>query len=286
MSFFRTAFRNKSFTDIIYILSTLYLGVILGAVRGFLFAKFLGPYYLGINNSLALIQQYGTNSNLGLQQGMTKLFPISRNKGNIEESYQYRDQSFSLTIIFTTALVFVGVITTWTFFHHYSLIYKIGATAYLLDLILYQYFIFYSGLSKSLLKFKVASSAKLILTASYVLFGIILVYYFSIWGVFIAILIKYIFTFIVFKKIGESFNISFKFNKRILLNLFKHGLILTALNLLITFIFTIDRIYIIKYFSIIQLGYYGFALTFSTLVVQFTSSISSFIYPVKRVLIL
>lgn len=270
---------NKSLTDILYILFSQYFIVIISGLRGFIFAKLLGPYFLGINNSLLLIQQYGANSNLGLQQGLMKLFPKYRASNNFDKIELYKNQSFSLTIIFTTIITCIGLIFTWTYFSSYDLVYKVGASLYLLELVIFQYYIFLSGISKSLMRFKLASSAELVLVSSQVVLGIVLVYFYSIWGLFVTILLKYLFVFFIFKRCPEKFKLQYSFDKEILIDLFKNGLILTALNLILTFVYTLDRLFIIKFFTIELLGYYSLALTFGSLITQFTSSLSSFLYP-------
>jgi O-antigen/teichoic acid export membrane protein len=272
-------FRSRSFIDLLFLLSTQYAGQVLNVIRGIIVARLLGPYYMGVVNSLSLIQQYGSNSNLGLQQGMAKLVPLSRGKGNFDLSNEYKTQSYSLTIIFTSFITLIGILTIWLYFKEVDLIFKVGASVFFIELYFFQKYIYYNALAKIKQKYRIASISDITLQGSFVFFSIILIYFFSIWGVFASILLKYTFVYLIFKRLDESFEIRFSFNKNILTQLFQTGFTLTVVGLLFTFIFSFDRLFIIRYLPLDELGYYGIAITFSTVISKFTQSISTFIYP-------
>lgn len=270
---------SKNFKDLFIYTFVQYFGQALNIFRGFIIARLLGPYLLGMINSLSLVQQYGSNSNFGLQQGMTKLLPTLKGENEFVIYNKIKNQSVSLTIILTLFISFVGILCTWIFYSKLDLIYKIGATFYFIEMPLYQFFIFNDALARVNLNFRIVSLALFSYQATYFLSSIALVYFFNIWGAFISILVKYSFTYAIYKKNCESFIFTFNFDKFILINLFKNGFLLTLIGFLYSFVFSFDRLYIIKYLTPERLGFYSIATTFAILISNISDSICSYIYP-------
>ncbi|MFH0887260.1 MAG: hypothetical protein V1843_03740, partial [bacterium] len=92
-------------------------------ISGFLVYRWIDPYYIGIWQTMMLVQTYSTFLRLGVINGMNRELPFCLGKGDLVQAYKYAEtaQYHSLVniIIFAAlalpAVVFVKLKTDWYF---------------------------------------------------------------------------------------------------------------------------------------------------------------------------
>jgi O-antigen/teichoic acid export membrane protein len=74
--------RRKAITDITFVTLSQYLTQFILILRGFIFAKFLGPEQFGVYSAIFLFYTYGVYAQLGILDGLWRLVPYFLAQGD------------------------------------------------------------------------------------------------------------------------------------------------------------------------------------------------------------
>jgi O-antigen/teichoic acid export membrane protein len=243
---------------------------------GFVTARFVAPNDLGLWNSIGLLMTYSVFLQGGLLNGLNLELPGALGRGDIEKAKKIAGSA--LTITFLTAIISVVLGFIYFLFTNEpnpQFKYGILAVSILISLGYYQSYLTSTFRSKS--SFKNLSFIQLIEGLTN-LATIVLVIYFFYYGMIAKALIA---TFISVACLHflRPLKVNLLFDKVELFNIYKVGLPIFGLVCLESFTSTIDRLWLIKYSSMTDVGLYSFSMYSMTLFTIFSSSIATYIYP-------
>jgi O-antigen/teichoic acid export membrane protein len=231
------------------------LGAVIGMLRGFLLAKWLGPSSYGTWQFVNLFGQYGSYAGLSTRSGISREIPFLRGKGNFEKLHAVSSSAFVAN--FFGPLLFGVAVFGCSFFVTEAVDAK--ALAYYSPVIVLLSWVGYSGaLAMAMGRYNVRTKLGLIDDFLTGLFAIAFVYILGIYGAIggfgLAALIAALYS---AHKLWEYF--AFKINSRVFWNLILVGLPIMANGILITTMATVDHILIAAMLSRDLLGVYGLA---------------------------
>lgn len=262
-------------TPIIYASSSI-IKAIATVIAGFFIAKYVSPEDLGLWSTLSLFLTYALFLQGGVINGLNLELPLAFGEGKSKKARLYAGVAQTFTVYLSIILIIAGI-AIYFFFPFDTLKIKYGVMAISLMIIatFYQNYLLSTFRSNNaFLKLSYLQIVEAIVN----LLTIALVFYFSYYGM----LLKAVIVLIVFVTILHFYRplkVNLKWDKTVFLKLLKVGLPIFALAYLESFALTFDKILLIKYTSLKELGYYSFALyalLFSTL---FSNALASYIYP-------
>ena len=245
-------------------------------VVGFFIAKYVSPEDLGIWATLNLAVTYSLFIQAGLINGLNLELPYTYGKGDVElgrrmagtvQTYTF----FTAIIILTAGIIFFLNIPAS------NLKYKFGTIAITFFIILSFYQNYLLSTFRSNNSFNKLSVIQIIDTCVNLL-SLVLVAYYSYYGLIIKAVIV-IFIYVLLLHFSRPIKVKFIWDKIAFLKLIKVGLPIFGLVYLDSFSSNIDKLLLINFSSLIDVGLYSFAFYSLTLFSLFSSSIASYIYP-------
>lgn len=231
-------------------------------IQGLIVANLLGPYLFGLKNGLQLYFDWGSKSNLGTLNTVTKkrqLYEYS-NKSKAE---WYSNLAFTFNLFMSILLFIISIIIV--------LFINVNRNIKIIILLIGGsiFFINHQALNSVILqskqKFKELSLINFIHGILIFVLVLILVYFLDILGYFLGIFLSsVIIAYITYKYV--EFKPKFIFDLKTIYLMFKKGLILFVIDLSFLLIFSIDRIVIWFGYNTIELGNYAIGLFFANLV--------------------
>lgn len=244
-------------------------------ISGFLVYRWIDPYYIGIWQTMMLVQTYSAFLRLGVINGMNRELPFCLGKGDVGQARKYAEtaQYFSLAniIIFAAlalpALLFVKVKPDWNF----PLI-SIGIV-----ICLNFYNAYLAGTFRANADFEKLSYIQLI-DSAFRIISLALVYFYGFKGyclmqIFLAAAI----TFII--HLWRPIRVRPVFHRAVFQTLLKTGLPIFAGTYFFSFFNTLPRLVLIKFGSVEMLGLYAPVLTLIGAMGIVPDSIGTYLYP-------
>jgi len=266
---------KKIFESSFYVFFSNFFRLIAKFLVGVLAAKLLGPTNYGFFNLIDLVNKYGPLSNLGVSSGISREIPLNLGKGENEHALRLNNVGFTGLIFTTTFIASVIIIFAIFKLHGLALFALIMASLGIIVNAVYEYHVMYLY---SYSDFRKASNLIIFYSFALIVFTVLLIWFFNIWGQFIAIfLIPVIAIFYVYKKKIHKFTLTYNILEY--LEIIKIGLPLIIIGIGYTFLITIDRILIVKFYNITMLGYYSLSIMLFVFSQQIPSAISQVIYP-------
>jgi len=142
---------------------------------------------------------------------------------------------------------------------------------------LYDFFIL---LSRSDNKFMFLSKIQILVSAIDLMLIVILVIRFGFYGFLWASALGYMWIIgYIFYRVRHRYNLKFYFNRKLLKNLLKIGLLITAVGVIISLRATVDRLMIIRFLGVTELGYFGISYILIRFIFLIPSAVTQIIYP-------
>lgn len=245
-------------------------------VVGFFIAKYVSPEDLGIWATLNLFVTYSLFIQAGLINGLNLELPYAFGKGDVDLAKKMAGTVQTYTLFAALIILSIGLI----FFFNIptsNLKYKFGSIAITLFIILsfYQNFLLSTFRSNnSFLKLSVIQ----IIDTCVNLFSLALVAYYSYYGLIIKAVFV-IFIYVLLLHFSRPIKVKFIWDKNSFIQLIKVGLPIFALAYLESFSSTIDKLLLLKFSSISDVGLYSFAFYAFSIFTLFSGSIASYVYP-------
>lgn len=249
-----------------------YAALILGFLRELINARQLGPETFGILGNLLLILSYFLYANFGTIYAMTKECSILEK--DKEKVNKIINGTFSFLAILSGVFLLGGAV--YLSISKYS---PMGVYIFLVCIIAIfdQFRLYFTNYFRIKDNLKQINSIELIYHSLSAVLTVILISKLGIYGALIALLVADIATFISCVKRVE--NLRFYIDKDIFIRLISVGIPLLIYNLGFYILTTIDRMFIIKFLSKEDLGYYTFANQIAKATLMFLNSVLFIYYP-------
>ena len=245
-------------------------------IVGFFIAKYVSPEDLGLWTTINLILIYSSFLQVGLINGLNLELPFAYGKGDNKSAEIMAGTVQSFTIISSIILLVsatIYLITTETTNPKE----KLGIIAIVMVTVLtfYQNYLLSTFRSKS--SFKTLSIIQLV-DAFVNISTLVLVIYFSYYGLLLKAIVV-ICVYVLLLHFNRPIKIGFILSKKAFFLLLKVGLPIFGLAYLETVSSTFDKIWLLKYSNLSDVGLYSFAFYSLTAFSLFSTSIASYIYP-------
>jgi O-antigen/teichoic acid export membrane protein len=257
-----------------------YLSRFLQLFRGVIAARLLGPATYGSWNALMLVLDYGTMSQLGLQQGLDQEIPRSIAHGKKDETDRLKKGGIAGMIALWIA--FAAIVLVYLFSKRRRLAEGWGEAGVLLMLVavLLQELIFYHGtLLRSHGRIGVVSKALSLQAIAGGLAGIGLIFPYGAWGLLAGWLIGQAAALVYLRREGAAVApLALAPNegtRRLLARGFPIFLFMASSLVLKS----IDRLVILKFLGTEALGYYSIGLMGVSMLLYLPDSLSYVLYP-------
>jgi len=252
---------------------------IFAIIRGIVVAGVLGPVYFGIWSMFNVTISYIPYIHFGLLDGMTKLVPRLRSRGELERSNAVRDNSFSVIMIFATLVPIVMVIGSFIFQKHFSSEAIVGFRILAGFTVLFQIYTFLCAFIRIDQRFGLLSASTVGIAVCSLIF--VLVFFKILSNNLYAVLVGMIATYFVMDvfilsatKYDFKFSLDFSVLKKIFYFGFPVGLVSTAYIVFIS----ADRWIVATMLSRKELGYYGIGFIMGSLLSLLPASIAFTLY--------
>ncbi|WP_164126616.1 oligosaccharide flippase family protein [Sphingobacterium luzhongxinii] len=263
-------------TSVVYSLSSV-LKAGIQLLVGFFIARYISKEDFGIWSSLNLIITYSILIQGGVINGLNLELPIAL--GRRDEHFKNRLLSTSTVYIyFSLFILFVlGIIGYFLYIQSLSYKWRVGYISVTIISIFTIYQDYLTATFRTPESFKRLSKLNFIQSLVNLL-TITLIIYYSYYGLVIKSLITMI-IYVSLLHIYRPYKVNLRFSKDILLNLLKTGMPIFILAYIQAAAFSFDRVLLIKYFKMEDVGIYSFAYLSFTAITLLSSSLASYIYP-------
>jgi len=259
----------------VYVLVSNVMRLVSKFLVGIVSARILGPTNFGFYNLIDLVSKYGPLSNMGVSSGISREIPLNLGMGKEEYVEELNDAGFTGLLSTTSFIAALFIVYSFIFLKGLALFAVVMASAGVVFNAVYEYDIMYLYAHS---RFRIASAVMGFFSLALFLLTLVLVFFFNIWGQFVSICAVPLAA-ILFTYIKKYHHFSFRINIPAYLHVIKIGLPLIVIGIAYTFLITIDRILITRFYNITMLGYYGLAIMLFVFSQQIPDAISQVIYP-------
>jgi O-antigen/teichoic acid export membrane protein len=245
-------------------------------IVGFVIAKFVTPKDFGLWNTLNLALTYSLFVQAGLINGLNRELPYLFGKGEDKEAVQMAGTVQTFTLISSILVLFIGAgYIVFADIKNPKVYYGITGVTILIVLNYYQSYLFSTFRSKNsflnLSKLQFAHAFTNIIT-------LILVFYYAYYGLVLkAIIVSLVY--VLLMHLSRPIKVGLLWDKEAFYKLIKVGLPIFALSYLEAIAGTTDKMLLLKYTNLENVGLYSFGFYALSSFSIFPSSIASYIYP-------
>jgi O-antigen/teichoic acid export membrane protein len=233
--------------------------------RGLILPNLLGPHLYGILGGLSLIPRYSGYLDLGFLPAMSREVPLLTGGGKMAQVERVKSVTFlvNLLSVLFYSLVLLGVAVALS--GRFSSLTLWGIVAFVMIVIFTRLSDFYRNLFNSRGRFTVVSGLTILDAAGTLVLVLPIVYFFRLYGFYLGMVALAIIVFFVFYLLRQE-SVRLMFDKTEFWRLLKIGLPMFFWGIGGTVLMTLDRFFVIYYFSTTELGYYTIAGTISAFV--------------------
>lgn len=243
---------------------------------GFVIAKYVLPEDFGIWSTINLAVTYALFLQAGLINGLNLELPFAYGKNQEATANDLAGTVQFFTVISSVIVLIIGLSYQLFWADSNSKI-RYGALAITVVIIFTFYQNYLISTFRSASSFLKLSTIQITEALTNIL-TLLFVIYFSYYGLLIkAVLV--IVTYVTLLHIKRPIKIGLNWNTKTFLNLLKVGLPIFALGYSESVSATFDRIWLLKFSDLSDVGLYSFSLYGLTLFTLFSTSIASYIYP-------
>ena len=260
--------------------SATFLAKTLGFVRSIVVARFLGPSLYGLWNALSIILEYSRYSSLGVLNAMNREIPFHRGKDEADKVCQIRNMGFSMAcvpsfligLVLILASIFIGGRA------RPEVVMALRAIAILV--FMKQLYDFFTLLLRSDNNFKFLSIVQILFSILDIALIIMLVARFRFYGFLWAMVLNHVLIVsYIFYRVGRLYRLRLHLDRALLRYLLKIGILMTLIVVVVGLRTTADRLMIIKFLGVTELGYFSISYVLIQFIFLIPSAISQIIYP-------
>lgn len=243
---------------------------------GFIIAKYISPQDLGLWTTITLALTYSSFLQGGIINGLNLELPYAFGSGDDEKGKKLAGITQTFTLISSIIILLIGL-SCLLFYptNDDKIRYGILGITFVIILTYYQSYLLSTFRSNnSFLKLSYIQLSEAIFNV----FTLVFVLYFAYYGMIIkSVTVLGFFVFLL--HINRPIKALFYWDKKMFISLLKVGFPIFALVVLDSFATTIDKVWLLKYTDLTQVGLYSFGLYALNTFILFSSSIASYIYP-------
>jgi len=271
-------FKKKIINDSAFLSAARYLEQFLQFTRGFIIARLLDPTLFGYLSGVRLLLRFTPQMHLGALHGMTRDLSIYKgavDNNNFEES---KNNAISFITI-VSAFIVLGIIVYTFFVHDKYTPYTIwGIRVFAIVAFIQQLISICHALLRVEYRFTNISISQIILGISSLALAVILVIWIGFYGAILSFFIAHLLSLAyLLKKI--RFNFMFELNKTLIKKLISVGAPISFFYFNSRILGGLDKLMIISFLSVKELGYYAIAFPFFDLITRIPLSVSYIAYP-------
>jgi O-antigen/teichoic acid export membrane protein len=245
-------------------------------VAGFVIAKFVTPDDFGLWTTINIALTYSLFLQAGVINGLNLELPLAFGKGDNAGANLMAGTAQIFTVI-SSILIFIIGFLCFVFYDGENIKIKYGilAISIIIAIMYYQNYLMSTFRSKdAFLKLGYIQFFDAFINIVTLLFVI----YFSYYGLLIkAIIVLVIYVFLL--HFYRPIKVKFLWNKLSFIKLFKVGFPIFGLAYIASMAETADKLWLLKYSSLKEVGLYSFAFFAFSSFMLFSTSIASYIYP-------
>lgn len=247
-----------------------------GIIVSFIIARYVSPEDLGLWTTISLALTYSVFLQGGVINGLNLELPYAYGKGNKEEAEKLAAVSQTYIIAVSILVLSIGVGINFFYpFQEAKVKWGVLAITFMICFTFYQSYLLSTFRSNdAFLKLSYIQFVDAIVNIG----TLILIIYYAYYGMIVKATVV-IFIYVILLHIFRPIKVRFYWNKNIFKNLLKVGFPIFGLAYLELITSTIDKVWIIKFSDLNNVGLYSFGLYSLTMVTLFSSSIASYIYP-------
>ena len=251
--------KREMIQDISVFSGSTYFANIAYFLRGFLNAKIVGPGMYGLWAGLNIILSLGFYVHLGVLQAMSREIPYNLGKGDERRADLVRANAFGFCIITSIVTVILIVICSLFFRERLGLIGIAGIGTVSVLIILQNGVTFYRIALAAIKGFSIIAMADFLFPVLYVVLTILAVTRWNIYGIY-AVAIFGTLAMLLFFYFKTRYKPRIRLDFKMIFKLIKIGFPLMSVSLFPLILFTIDKVFILKFLGVTELGYYALAL--------------------------
>jgi len=243
-------------------------------IRGVILPNILSPFHFGIVATLSLVERYSIYANLGIHSANLYQIPAKRVQGDLEESERIKNHVYSFSIL--TGGLAVLLILLGAFLNAGRISKEIfwGLLIVSMTPLLIAVRGVYMTLLRADKEFNILSTATLLMSTLGAVLMILMALKFKSYGVLLGEMIALVLV-LCFIQNRVHFKFKFELVPQKVVALLQFSIpIFFLVGLLHTFLLTLDRLMIVKWLGVQQVGYYAIGVTLSNLVLLFPMAIS------------
>jgi len=274
----RAMSKKKFVADTIFLTLASYTAQFLSIIRGFIVAKFLPPYIYGYFSGLSLIPFYSAQGHLGILHGMNRLISIKKGAGDEVSFHEIKNSAFN-SIMFLASLLSLGIIL-FSYWNqaNYSQYFLWGIRVFGLAVILQHLQMVYQSVLRAEGRMNIISMSMVLFSVSNIVLVVAFIHSFGFYGVLAAYFCAYVLS-NLFLMVKSKIQFRLTLDLSLVASLIRTGLPISIIFLVEVLLKSVDRIIIIRYLDISQLGYYSIALTICEAMSRIPNSIVYSYFP-------
>ncbi len=261
----------------VYIPST-YVAQMLGFINAFLIRRLLGPTMMGIWATLQIILNYSGYVHLGSYAAGAKEIPYQLGRKDQATAEQIKDNIFTFSILMACLGAVLLCAASWFFAKDLNWPMRIGLVAIGFILIGQRIYNLTIMLLRGYKNFALLSKVTIVMAALDVSLVGVLVWSLGIYGLYLAVLGSLILATVYAWK-HSPYRVHFELNRNILRGLARIGLPMFILGLAMTLLRTMDKILVVKYMGVTQMGIYSIAVMASNYVYGLANTVGVLTLP-------
>lgn len=250
---------------------------VLSALQMIVVARILGPTQFGILQVYRLIITYSSFSNLGTLWSMVREIAYHRGRGNATRIAMIKSNTLVMNV--GASAVLGMVVFGWFFFmpvaDRDSMLEVAVLGAIVTAQCLYMFSRHYFTSTK---QFAWRSILVILFPLANIVFVCVLGIPYGLKGVLYAMLLAYGIS-ILYGALKKAFTIKYVLDKSVSFDLIRAGIPIFGNGLLATLLASVDRLMIIKYLPVEQLGYYGIATMVKTFLENLYRTLFMVVFP-------
>ena len=271
-------FRSISFLrHSIALISPDFLAIFFTFITGMVTAKILGPENLGIVGTAGMVFGYGVLLQGGILDGLGLKIPYLIGKNKKDEALIYLNVGYTGILLAVIIGIIIIVVLATIFVHDRVIL--IGVFANALAILAYEMYHMKEGKARLFFRFRVVFFSKTIFTFSRLILVLVFCYFWGIYGMFVAIILIYIpsYIYLRYKKEELRWNINLKKTYELL----RLGFPLLLVGAIFTLFQTIDKWFIIINYGPKTLGYYSIIVALAGMIllvpIRFVSLLTQYL---------
>ncbi len=245
-------------------------------VSGFWIARLLGPHDYGVWNAVSLVLAYGAYVEFGVLSAMGRDLPLYIGQGDWQKAGAVDGAARYATIY--GAIFAAMVALTFSFSPTHSSMMALGLRIMAISLILQQIYSYHRIVLRSNNQFGQLSQQQVILSILNAGLAIGLVVVLGLTGRMMAVILAQALI-VMYALYRNPWQPVPKFNLSFTWSLMRVGVPITVSGFILTMLVTIDRVMIVTFLDVTQLGYMGLALMIANVVSLMPAMASQVLYP-------